>query len=293
MPAPLSYSLETPLRSPREPLPGVPVAAHRTRRNFRLFAEENGDLVFPGTSEVQLLVPFSGEAVRLRPPGEARQSDETLLQPKTAYLVAPDQVVRLDWHGPAEILVIRFGAKILDEAAQTLGFSAPPPLVGFKVADALIQSVAGMLRDLFALQRDLSPLVAISATSLLAIRVLSCARKTAANEKREQLSPTALNRAIRFVESHLEEDFGLDDMARSAGCSRFHFARAFKSRIGLSPWQYVTRCRLSRAETLLRTDRNLSVAEVCHAVGFQDQSHFTRAFKNAFSVTPGSFRRQA
>jgi AraC-like DNA-binding protein len=64
-------------------------------------------------------------------------------------------------------------------------------------------------------------------------------------------------------------------MAGEAGYSRFHFARAFAAAYGETPRAYLTRRRIERAKTLLRT-ANLSVTEICFLVGFAS-SGTTRA----------------
>jgi len=72
--------------------------------------------------------------------------------------------------------------------------------------------------------------------------------------------------------------------------SRFHFARAFKQSEGLTPHGLVLERRLAKArELLIRT--SLSLSEIASAVGFADQSHFTRRFREVVGASPGQFRR--
>ena len=100
-----------------------------------------------------------------------------------------------------------------------------------------------------------------------------------------------LNRAIEFIDAHLAEDISLEALARAAGLSAFHFARLFKRSTGLSPHQYVLRCRVERARGLLMRSKS-SIAEVAIAVGFCDQSHLAAHFKRLYGVSPKAFLQQ-
>ena len=81
-----------------------------------------------------------------------------------------------------------------------------------------------------------------------------------------------------------------ESLAATAELSLYHFARTFKQSEGTTPHTFVLERRLARARELLaRTD--LSLSEVAFAVGFADQSHFTRRFRQMVGVSPGQFRK--
>ncbi|HKQ40341.1 MAG TPA: helix-turn-helix transcriptional regulator, partial [Verrucomicrobiae bacterium] len=80
-------------------------------------------------------------------------------------------------------------------------------------------------------------------------------------------------------------------LAGAAGLSPFHFARLFKRSTGLSPHQYVLRCRVERARGLLMRSK-ASIAEVAVEVGFCDQSHLAAHFKRVYGVSPKAFLQQ-
>jgi AraC family transcriptional regulator len=100
-----------------------------------------------------------------------------------------------------------------------------------------------------------------------------------------------LNRTIDFINTHLAEDISLESLAGAAGLSPFHFARLFKRSTGVSPHQYVLRCRVERARGLLMRSK-ASIAEVAIEVGFCDQSHLAAHFKRVYGVSPKSFLQQ-
>lgn len=78
-------------------------------------------------------------------------------------------------------------------------------------------------------------------------------------------------------------------LAERAGVSREAFTRSFARRTGLPPAAYRTVHRLNKGRMLLR--HGASVADVAFALGFADQSHFGRLFKQRFGTTPGAYSR--
>jgi transcriptional regulator GlxA family with amidase domain len=104
------------------------------------------------------------------------------------------------------------------------------------------------------------------------------------------LSRRALNRACSYIAENLGERFTLDDLARQAGVSRFHFARLFRVSMGESPMAYLLKSRIERAKQMLLQD-DRPVCEIAAALGFCDQSHLTRTFRRLTGLTPREFAR--
>lgn len=96
-----------------------------------------------------------------------------------------------------------------------------------------------------------------------------------------------LGNVIDYIEAHLTEDMGLEDLALQAGLSKFHFSRLFKQAMGLTPHKYVIKRRIDQATHQLKQGK--SIIQVAHQFGFSDQSHFTRSFKRAKGTTPRQF----
>jgi AraC family transcriptional regulator len=99
-----------------------------------------------------------------------------------------------------------------------------------------------------------------------------------------------LARVLAFIDAHLDRELSLEELAREACLSAFHFARSFKAATGLSPHRYVLQRRLDHAKGLLAT-RTLSIAEVALTCGFSSQAHFSSSFKQATGVSPSLYAR--
>jgi AraC family transcriptional regulator len=103
------------------------------------------------------------------------------------------------------------------------------------------------------------------------------------------LAPTAHRRVLAYMEEHLAATVSLADLATLAGTSVRHFGRAFRATTGHSPHQYLLLQRVERAKSLL-ADRDLPLADIAQAVGFADQSQFTRTFRRYAGITPAAYR---
>ncbi len=102
----------------------------------------------------------------------------------------------------------------------------------------------------------------------------------------------ALRRARDLIDREYAEPLDLDAMAQEAGYSRFHFARAFTTAYGETPRGYLTRRRIERAKTLLRS-ANLSVTEICFLVGFASLGSFSARFRELVGSSPSGYRDDA
>lgn len=99
-----------------------------------------------------------------------------------------------------------------------------------------------------------------------------------------------INRAVDFIEAHLCEVLTIDEVAREAGLSRWHFQRIFASTVGETVGDYISTRRLSNAAfALLSSDQR--VIAVALDYGYQSHAAFTRAFARVFGMTPSAFRR--
>jgi len=105
------------------------------------------------------------------------------------------------------------------------------------------------------------------------------------------LAPAVRRRVLeRMAASVGRGGVSVEELAREAGLSAAHFARAFKQTVGLAPHQHLLALQLERARQLLeQPDARLS--DVALQAGFSDQAHFTRHFTRAFGTPPGALLR--
>lgn len=92
-----------------------------------------------------------------------------------------------------------------------------------------------------------------------------------------------------LAQAKFAKDLGVSDLARAAGMSRHHFARAFARAEGVAPSAFLADLRARAAARLLR-ESDLTVGEIGARCGFHDPAYFCRAFRRLVGVSPGEFR---
>jgi transcriptional regulator GlxA family with amidase domain len=132
----------------------------------------------------------------------------------------------------------------------------------------------------------------------LAQTIVACVRHTTddvragAPERTPRLSREALRCTVRFVNENLDSKLKWDDIAAVVGLDPFTFGRTFKLTTGVTPHQYIIRCRLRHAMRLLTRDE-LTLCDIALEVGCSCQSHLTTLFRKHLGTTPGAFRDAA
>ncbi len=99
-----------------------------------------------------------------------------------------------------------------------------------------------------------------------------------------------LVQAKLFIDNNFAENIDLHNIADEACFSKFHFIRQFKKIYGKTPHQYLKAVRIEKATQLLRAD--LSVTDVCYAVGFESLSSFSGLFKRIVGLTPSAYLKE-
>jgi AraC-like DNA-binding protein len=101
--------------------------------------------------------------------------------------------------------------------------------------------------------------------------------------------PLAVARAKELLAASLAEPPSLEELGALVNLSPFHFARVFRRATGLPPHTWLMQRRLEQARALLRS--GCAPLTVAMQLGFADQSHLGRQFKQSYGVSPGEYRR--
>ncbi len=116
-----------------------------------------------------------------------------------------------------------------------------------------------------------------------------CAAQSAAPPRQPTPAAPALERVQTLLREQHAEPLPLAALAQIAGMDRYALIRAFRSATGMTPHAYQLDQRIAQARALLRAGAGL--ADVAHTLGFCDQSHFQKAFKQRVAATPGTYRQ--
>ncbi|WP_342380013.1 helix-turn-helix transcriptional regulator [Myxococcus stipitatus] len=98
-----------------------------------------------------------------------------------------------------------------------------------------------------------------------------------------------LRRARDLMDREFESPLDVEAIAKAAYMSQAHFSRRFKQEYGESPYSYLMTRRIERAMALLRRG-DLSVTDVCMAVGCTSLGSFSASFTKLVGVPPSDYR---
>ena len=199
-------------------------------------------------------------------------------------LKEPGEVHRdLRVHAPFTLQGATFGPELVAAAADSLSlrgalhFKAPNFVRGERATQLAFAMHDALVRE-DATEIERATLVAETLSEILCTRAPRIGR-----------APLAVRRARAYLHDALADKITLDDLSEHAALDKFHLVRAFRSEVGLPPYEYLTYIRVSRARELLR--RGSIVAEIARAVGFYDESQLHRHFRRIVGIAPGAYAR--
>ncbi len=164
----------------------------------------------------------------------------------------------------------------------------------FATSDPLIYQIGLALKSVLVRHGTSSRLYAETLINTLIVHLLEHYLVVCRNSSEcvgGKLPQYKLQQVIDYIYVHLDSDLSLKELGTVVQMSPHYFSQLFKETTGITPHQYVIRCRIERAKNLLQQGK-LSIAEIAKQVGFVDQSHLHRYFKRLVGITPKSFLQQ-
>jgi len=101
----------------------------------------------------------------------------------------------------------------------------------------------------------------------------------------------SIRKSIQYMRSHLQEKLTVKELAEAANLSVSRFSHLFSEETGMSPMAYFRMEKIESAREMLK-DSEYTVYEIATILGFSNESHFIRAFREQLNVTPGEYRRR-
>lgn len=193
------------------------------------------------------------------------------------------------WDRRNQIIYLNLTSDLLSlHAIELLQTDRVELIPQFAIQDGLIYQIGLALQAELRSQQSSGRLYVETMANALAVHLLrhySTTQGYRTVDCNGGLPQHKLRLVMDYINDYLERELSLNELAAIAQLSQYHFCRAFKQTIGVSPHQYVIQQRVERAKQVLKQGE-MTIGEVAIACGFTHQSHLHRHFKRLMGVTP-------
>lgn len=206
------------------------------------------------------------------------------------FLVFPGQITTYiaDQNLPWEYVWIEFDGLRVKEALDLTELSVNTPVYHSHSKDLREQLMNEMLYIVHHAKE--SPFHLIGHLYLF-LDYLTQSAKSKKLVQSSKMSDYYIKEAINYIEQNFQNNITIEDIAAVCGINRSYFGKIFRNSIGRSPQEFLMNYRMVKATELLKLT-SLSIAEIGSAVGYENQLHFSRAFKTIYGVSPREWRNQ-
>ena len=206
------------------------------------------------------------------------------------FLIFPGQITTYiaDQNLPWEYVWIEFDGLRVKEALDLTELSVSTPVYHSHSKDLREQLMNEMLYIVHHAKE--SPFHLIGHLYLF-LDYLTQSAKSKKLVQSSKMSDYYIKEAINYIEQNFQNNITIEDIAAVCGINRSYFGKIFRNSIGRSPQEFLLNYRMVKATELLKLT-SLSIAEIGSAVGYENQLHFSRAFKTIYGVSPREWRNQ-
>lgn len=209
----------------------------------------------------------------------------------TGFLIEPEWITHYsaDRLSPWEYTWVEFDGLRARNLLQEAGLSIENPIFSPVSKDAALHLQDEMLR-LAGYSDPTRPYRLIGQLYL----IMDALAQGSLHKKRLQggkLSRFYAQEALSFIEQNYAFPITVEDMAKQCNLDRSYFGKVFKDAIGQSPQDFLIHYRMTKASSLL-TSTTLPISSISVQVGYQNQMHFSRAFKKTYGMSPREYRMQ-
>jgi AraC family transcriptional regulator len=242
-----------------------------------IVGNENALVTRFGSDQCQTAVPKNG-TIWLSPIGIGYKIAASAPVPQAMHLYLPITTFRRlseEFNLPAApVSSIRSAAGIQDEVINSIALSLLSEITHETTTGRMYAETASLMLAGRIIQKHCDDGSFVPRTPVL-----------------QPLDEVRLKRVLDYMAERISDKITLEQLAKVACFSTFHFARMFTRAVGVPPHSHLSRMRLESAMAELAASR-LALSEIALNTGFSSQSSFNRAFKRATGMTPGEFRQR-
>lgn len=204
------------------------------------------------------------------------------------FLIFPHQICTYiaDNEIPWEYAWIEFDGLRAKETVELAGLSLSQPIYKARHKDIAETMKSEMLY--IVNHKNESPLHLIGHLYLFLDSFVRSASSVCVG-KEDSVRDFYIKEAFSFIEQNFQNDISVEDIAAACGLNRSYFGKIFHESIGKTPQEFLISYRMTKATELLKLT-DLSIGDIGNVVGYPNQLHFSRAFKNVYQVSPRQWR---
>lgn len=244
---------------------------------------------------IQTIIPLqtSGfEAVTLSAISSRRKSQR--LTSENVFVTPAYQPHTLLWEKQTEFVMFDLEPEFVERAVGEAPRGGEVEIrEESNIRDSFITQLGGALYAEFRHPSAVGRLYIESLASTLAVHLLRNYSVTTQSIRKLSggLSGGRLRRAVEYIDTHLDQNLSLSEIAETVGMSSYYFSRALKKSTGFAPHAYVVHQRIERAKQLL-VETKLPVIDIALAVGYANHSHFSTQFRKVVGISPTAYREK-
>lgn len=218
---------------------------------------------------------------------EANQSVH--LHSGQGFILYPNQISTYyaDEEDPWEYIWLEFDGLRANESITLAGMSANSPVYTPVSAEAGAE-ICRLMRYIVNHPSD-PPMRLVGYGMLLLVELVQSSSRRV-NTGNARLRDFYLRQATDYVDANYQNDITIEEIAAASGLNRNYFGRLFKETMGETPQQFLLHYRMAKAAELLRGSQ-MTIKEIGASVGYENQLHFSRAFKAVYGTAPSQYRR--
>jgi len=204
------------------------------------------------------------------------------------FMLFPQQICTYiaDSKIPWEYAWLEFDGLRVKQTLEMAGLNINNP-----VYKARYKDIAQTMKDemLYIVNhKDASPFHLIGHLCLFIDALLRSSNSTQIT-KGNTLRDFYIKEAISYIEQNFQNEITIENIAEFCGLNRSYFGKIFHESIGKTPQEFLISYRMTKAAELLKLT-DLPIADIGNAVGYPNQLHFSRAFKNVYEKPPRQWR---
>lgn len=222
-----------------------------------------------------------------------RIGDREVLVPEGHVMVVPRDVEHTTtFMTPMHGVALWLGEDLVAQISDAMGPETSAKMLAPGAFVAKNGRIASLLRVLVEEVTDAGAGHTRSAEAICESIVIETLRRAPRSKDPTSARDPRVRAAIAQMQTSYADTLTVDDLAKTAKMSRFHFSRLFRDEVGDAPYQFLLRVRIARAVELLRGGHH-SVTEAALACGFSDFSRFASTFRKHTGKLPTAMLREA